>query len=101
MFGTRLKQLRNENGLHQDELAEKIGVKRAVVGQYENDKVFPSVEVLIKIADYFEVSIDYLLGRTNIIKLGDNIEISKTNSNVTDQEKKIIKELYERLNLDS
>lgn len=89
MFGTRLKQLRNENGLHQDELAEKIGVKRAVV------------EVLIKIADYFEVSIDYLLGRTNIIKLGDNIEISKTNSNVTDQEKKIIKELYERLNLDS
>lgn len=63
MFGERLKALRIKNGVTQKELSAIIGVDRTSVGKYEIKNVTPNPDILKSIADYFGVSIDYLLGR--------------------------------------
>ncbi|WP_255763145.1 helix-turn-helix domain-containing protein [Clostridium butyricum] len=63
-MGERIKLLRKEQGITQDQLAEYINVSRSSVNGYENDGVEPSLNVLVKIADKFNVSLDYLLERT-------------------------------------
>ena len=65
MFGKKLKELRLEKKINQSELGEKIGISPSTVGMYERDQRFPDKDILGKIADYFEVSVDYLLGRTD------------------------------------
>lgn len=64
MLGERIKLLRKDQGITQDQLAEYINVSRSSVNGYENDGVEPSLSVLVKIADRFNVSLDYLLERT-------------------------------------
>lgn len=59
----RLKQLRVEKGLLQKEAAQKIGVDRTTYVKYERGTSEPNLETLQYIADLFEVSVDYLLGR--------------------------------------
>ena len=59
----RLKELRAEKGLSQVALAEAIGVDPGFIGHIETSKVFVSVDTLVLLADVFEVSTDYLLGR--------------------------------------
>ena len=65
MFGRKLKELRLERKINQSELGEIIGISPSTVGMYERDQRFPDKDILSKIADYFEVSVDYLLGRTD------------------------------------
>lgn len=64
-FSARLSQLRNERSLSQKELAEHLGLGRTTIANYEQDTRFPNPKVLCNIADFFNVSIDYLLGRTD------------------------------------
>lgn len=64
MLSKKIKSLRKDNKITQEELAIKIGVSTSMVGMYETDARKPSYEVLIKIADYFKVSLDYLLRET-------------------------------------
>ncbi|MER2190655.1 MAG: helix-turn-helix transcriptional regulator [Solibacillus sp.] len=64
-FGTRLTALRKQKKLLQADLANKIGIARATYGAYEQGTRQPDFDTLEKIADFFEVSIDYLLGRTD------------------------------------
>lgn len=64
-FGNRLKQLRLSKKLTQEEVANIINVHRATVGKYETEERFPDKETLHKLADFFNVSVDYLLGRTD------------------------------------
>ncbi len=66
MIGERLKMLRKEQGLTMREIGEIIGVSDAAWTKYEKNRAEPSIESLVKIADYFQVSLDFLLGRTNI-----------------------------------
>ncbi|MBQ7671330.1 MAG: helix-turn-helix domain-containing protein [Clostridia bacterium] len=63
-FSTRLKKLRNQEGITQEQLAKAIGVERSSVGKYETGTM-PSLEILSQIASYFNVSVDYLLCRTD------------------------------------
>lgn len=58
-----LKKLRNEQGISQRELADIIMVSQQSINKYENHNIEPDIDTLIKIADYFDVSIDYLVGR--------------------------------------
>lgn len=58
----RIKALRLEHGLRQIDLANKIGVLQSTISQWENGKVEPDIEALIKIASIFETSIDNVLG---------------------------------------
>jgi len=64
LLGDRIKLLRKEQGITQEQLADYLNVSRQSVTGYENDGVEPSLNVLIKIADKFNISADYLLGRT-------------------------------------
>lgn len=62
-FAVTLKMLRLQHGLTQQELAERLGLSPVTISGYENGHREPSIEILERIADYFEVSVDYLLGR--------------------------------------
>ena len=59
----KLKKLRNEKGISQQVLADIIGVSQQSINKYENHNVEPDILTLISIADYFDVSVDYLIGR--------------------------------------
>lgn len=65
---SRLKELRKEKGLTQIELAKLLNVSDRSVGFYETGERDPDTETLTKLANYFDVSIDYLLGRSDIRK---------------------------------
>lgn len=60
-----LKDIREDNDVRQTTLAEYLGVSQNTYSQYENGVISISPEMLVKLADYFHVSVDYLLGRTN------------------------------------
>jgi len=67
MLNENIKSLRLSYNLSQVELASALGVSKQCISNWENDYIQPSVEMLIKIAKYFNVTTDYLLGLT-----GDN-----------------------------
>lgn len=64
-FKNIFKQLRLSSGLTQAEMSKKIGISRSTIGMYETGAREPDFETLEKIADFFNVDTDYLLGRTN------------------------------------
>lgn len=68
-FGERLKQLRNSKNLNQTELGKILGVEKSTISMYENNNSRPDDEIKIKIANYFNVTVDYLLGRSSNPKL--------------------------------
>lgn len=62
-FGERLKVLRKENHLNQEEIAKILGCTQRKVSYMEQGVTEPDLQTLIKLADYFGVSIDFLCGR--------------------------------------
>ncbi len=58
-----IKQLRIAHGMNQVAFAKLLGVSKQCVSNWENDNVQPSIEMLLRLADIFHVSTDYLLGR--------------------------------------
>ncbi|MBM7622994.1 helix-turn-helix domain-containing protein [Sporohalobacter salinus] len=64
-FSERLKKLRKEYGLRQKDVAKDLNLTPSAIGFYEQGKRNPDYKILSELADYFEVSVDYLLGRTN------------------------------------
>lgn len=68
MLKNRLKELRKEKGFNQEEVGDAIGVTKVSICCYENGNRFPSLESIIKLANYFNVSMDYLLGRDLFIE---------------------------------
>lgn len=68
-FGYRFKNLRKEKKLTQEQLANMFFTTKATISRYESDTQLPEIESLKKYAEFFEVSIDYLLARTNIRNL--------------------------------
>lgn len=71
MFGERLAKARAEKGLSQYQAAEQLGFSRGQLANYEQGTREPDYETLTLLADYFNVSIDYLLGRTNVKRPSD------------------------------
>lgn len=61
----RIRDLREDNDLKQQQLAEYLHVKQATYSEYESGKINVPVEVFLKLADFYRVSTDYLLGRTD------------------------------------
>ncbi len=68
MLSENIKNLRKEKGMSQEELAERLGVVRQTVSKWEQNLSVPDSEMLIKIAEIFEVSVSSLLGETVEIK---------------------------------
>lgn len=79
MFAKRLRELRKEFGLTQRELGEKVGVSQRVLGYYETENRFPDEHILNKLADVFNVSVDYLLGRTLVKENIDTVGAHRKN----------------------
>lgn len=65
LFGERVKELRLARNLMQVQLAKELGLAKQTVSNWENEYIQPSVETLWLVADYFGVSMDYLMGRDN------------------------------------
>lgn len=63
IFSKRLKELREEHRYSQYDIAEKLGVSQSYYAKFELNKGEPNLEIFLKIADLFNVSADYLLGR--------------------------------------
>lgn len=64
VLGDRLKELREEKELTQEELGKLLSVSRQAVSSYESEDAEPSLNNLVRLADIFDISLDYLLGRT-------------------------------------
>lgn len=62
IFGERLKELRQEKQLGQNKLSELLDLSNASISYWENGKQEPTASALFKLADFFNVSVDYLLG---------------------------------------
>ncbi len=65
MFKERLKELRIEKNLTQDKLAKLIGMSKMTISHWESGYCEPSIAQLIMLSDLFEVSVDYLVGKTD------------------------------------
>lgn len=76
VFSKRLRALREEKQLSQDALAEKLGISRGSISFYENGTRTPDIEVFCRIASFFNVSLNYLMGLANAGK-PENEEISE------------------------
>lgn len=82
MLADKLSNLRKSHGLTQEELASELFISRSMIAKYETGKAYPTNEMLQKIADYFEISIDELVQREELIDehskaLEDNIVKNK------------------------
>ncbi len=83
MIGKQIASLRKERGIRQEELADFVGVSTQAVSKWENGGA-PDVEILPKIADFFEISVDYLFGR----QMNDtNLQTSLCNKIINASEK--------------
>ena len=65
MLNEKIKLLRNQRNITQVELARHLSVSKQAVSNWENDNIHPSIDMLVKIAGFFSVSTDYLLGLEN------------------------------------
>lgn len=108
LFGERLRELRTDRNIRQEEIAQHLGITRQAYGKYESDERQPSYNILVKIADYFNVSLDYLLGRTNIktpyyiireIRNGDESEYFDYTMSILRRNVKNLKFIYSLLRL--
>lgn len=80
-LGEHILILRKKHGLSQAALGKKVGTSGDIIGRYERDIMTPSIDVIMKIADALDVSIDYLVGKTDL-ELDTNVlkrveEVSK------------------------
>lgn len=93
MFAERLKELRKEAHLTQIELAKRLGIGQSSYADWERGKKNPTQENLIKIAQFFNVPLDYLVGNSDKKDELDNIELlfRMNSKGLTDEEKKIFK----------
>jgi ribosome-binding protein aMBF1 (putative translation factor) len=72
-FGDRVMQARKEKELSREELAEKICTSGPIVGRYERGDMMPSVEIVTKIAEALDVSLDFLVGNSSLLVKDKNI----------------------------
>lgn len=63
---TRIRDLREDNDLTQKDIAEVLSVDQSTYSDYENGKINIPVESLMKLADYYKTTMDYLVGRTDV-----------------------------------
>ena len=107
-FCERIKKLREENSISQTDLANALFISQSSVSEYENGNQQPPLETLVKLADFFDVNIDYLLGRTDVkIPVNKLKQKLSTNSgaitindflHLKEDEKEVIGELIKSFN---
>lgn len=97
MLGNRLKDLRNELKLTQDDLAKKLNIPRGTYAHYELDKRQPDNDTLVKLADFFKVSIDYLFERTEKRTTKTEVNEFETTEGLTQADLDLVHNLIKNL----
>ena len=69
LFAKRVFELRKERGWSQPELGKRLGTSGAIIGRYERGEMTPSIEVARKLAEIFEVTVDYLVSDRDVNRL--------------------------------
>lgn len=87
-FGKRLGEVRKDKKMSQDELAKKMDMQGAVIGRYERDEVKPSIEVAAKIAQVLGISLDYLVGNSDLLLDAEVIKKIQEMQKLDDQDRK-------------
>lgn len=87
-----LKLLREEAGISQKQLAESIGVSQQSINKYENHNIEPDIHTMIRIADYFDTSVDFLIGHSEVRR-----KIEETHTYELNTEESRILEGYRQL----
>lgn len=91
----RLRELRKERNLRQKDVAQAVGVLTQSYGFYENGINKPDPDTLIRLADFFECSVDYLIGRSDDFGA---VQVNTAGAVLTNEEKKLL-EAYRQLDL--
>lgn len=105
MFGDIFKELRLEKEMSQDKIAEELDVSQGLITKWESHQSTPSPEMLDYIADYFNTSTDYLIGRSKYRNLEasnnelDNLLFSKAKQ-LNDEEKRAILQVINAIHKD-
>lgn len=98
----KIKELRQQKGITQKELSKHLGIAQNTLSYWENGRIDIDTESLCKIADYFNVSVDYLLGRENKKQCQGNISSYKLSEHEKDiitayRSKKVMQPAVDRL----
>lgn len=103
MFDKRLKKLRQQNNITQWKLAEILNLSPSTITMYEHSRRLPDIGTIIKIANYFNVSVDYLIGNSNILNINiiAESELLKSINNLSPKKLEILKMFIEVLNNDN
>ena len=91
----RIKELRLEKGLSQKELGTILGCNQTAVGKYERGYLEPNITILNLLADFFEVSVDYLIGRADDF---GNVNVITNGAELSAPEKTLL-ECFDKLNI--
>ena len=95
MCGIRIKDLRKERNITQSDLAKILNVTQDSISLWEKNKRVPDTQYIIQLADYFEVSVDYLLGRSD--DFGNVTVTTASSSAVLTPDEQELLELYKKL----
>lgn len=95
-FAGRLRALRKEKNMTQEELAKLINTTKANISKYETGRVEPNIETIRFFADFFDVSVDYLLGDTNLRNYPDTLAFHST-EDLTEEEIEEVRKYIEFL----
>ncbi len=98
-LGRRIQELREELNITRKGLAESLKISYSAMSKYETDERFPEKDTLLKLGNFFEVSIDYLLGRTDS-RNGNQMKIalnSISTEGLEDDDIEMVKGLIENL----
>ena len=97
-----LKALRIRKGISQQQLADVIGVSQQSINKYENHMIEPDISTLMALADFFNTSVDYLIGHTeidHIIESVQNYDLNNDEVSLIDGYRKLVKEEKESIQL--
>jgi len=88
IFSERLTNLKTKNNIMAKDVALNIGISKQAFSQYENQQSAPSADILVSIAEYFDVSLDYLTGRTD----NPNLINNSNEQNFTQEEVELLED---------
>lgn len=97
-----LKTLRREKGISQQRLADVIGVTQQSINKYENHMIEPDIGTLIRLADYFDTSVDYLVGHSSIRRVIEDVQqydLNKAETELMDRYRLLSKKKKEALRI--
>lgn len=89
-FGDNMMLLRKKKGISQADLGKMTGTSGDVIGRYERGDITPSIEVVSKIADALEVSVDYLIGKTKMVLDADTMRRMEDISSLPEENKNFL-----------